>query len=159
MRLSLVDVSANLFSHRISYTQRQGYYRSCYKGSIVSCGVKGGNNLEIVGILIITSGIIFLVVGLIGASIEVYAQLTLELLQQQLSGIVQQQLPGILRGQGGEAAAGEDQELLFNPTEVLRRLIENLIDTPFWLTLTLVGVGLIYLGLYITPRHVPGRRV
>ncbi len=110
-----------------------------------------------IGILIITSGILFLVVGLIGASIEVYAQVTLELLQQQLSGVVQQQLPGIFREQGGETTAGNDQALLFNPIEVLRRLIENLIDTPLWLTLTLVGVGLIYLGLYITQRHVPGR--
>ena len=48
-----------------------------------------------IGILITTSGILFLVVGLIGASIEVYAQLTLELLQQQVSGIIQQQLPAI----------------------------------------------------------------
>ena len=112
-----------------------------------------------IGTLITTSGILFLVVGLIGASIEVYAQLTLELLQQQLSGIVQQQLPGILQEQGGEATAGEDQGLLFNPTEVLRSLIENLINTPLWLTLTLGGIGLVYSGLYIAQRQVPGRRV
>lgn len=104
-----------------------------------------------IGTLITTSGILFLVVGLIGASIEVYAQLTLELLQQQLSGILQEQ--------GGEATAGEDQGLLFDPTEVLRSLIENLINTPLWLTLTLVGVGLVYLGLYIAQRQVPGRRM
>ena len=104
-----------------------------------------------IGTLITTSGILFLSVGLIGASIEVYAQLTLELLQQQLSGILQEQ--------GGEATAGEDQGLLFNPTEVLRSLIENLINTPLWLTLTLVGIGLVYLGLYIAQRQVPGRRV
>jgi hypothetical protein len=48
-----------------------------------------------IGILITTSGILLLVVGLIGASIEVYAQLTVGLLQQQLSDAVQQQLPGI----------------------------------------------------------------
>ena len=41
-----------------------------------------------IGILITISGILFLVVGLIGASIEVYAQLTLELLKQQVSGII-----------------------------------------------------------------------
>ncbi len=112
-----------------------------------------------IGILITTSGILFLVVGLIGASIEVYAQLTLKLLQQQLSGIVQQQLPGILQEQGGEATASEDQGLLFDPTEVLRSLLENLINSPLWLALTLVGIGLVYLGLYITQRQVPGRRM
>ncbi len=111
-----------------------------------------------IGVLITTSGILFLVVGLIGASIEVYAQLTLELLQQQLSGVVQQ-LPGIFQEQGGEAAPGGDQGLLFDPTEVLRSLIENLIYTPLWLTLTLAGIGLIYLGLYITQQRVPRRRM
>jgi uncharacterized membrane protein len=110
-----------------------------------------------IGILITTSGILLLVVGLIGASIEVYAQLTVGLLQQQLSDAVQQQLPGIFQGQGGEATTGGDQGLLFDPTEVLRRLIENLIGEPLWLTLTLVGFGLIYLGLYITQRQVPRR--
>jgi hypothetical protein len=111
-----------------------------------------------IGVLITTSGILFLVVGLIGASIEVYAQLTLELVRQQVSGIVQQHLPGILQEGGGEATAGEDQGLLFDPAEVLRSLIENLIGSPLWLTLTLVGIGLIYLGLYITQRQAPGRR-
>ena len=112
-----------------------------------------------IGVLITTSGILFLVVGLIGASIEVYAQLTLELLQQQLSGVVQQQLPGIFQEQGGEATPGGDKGLLFDPTEVLRSLIENLIGTPLWLTLTLAGIGLIYLGLYITQQRVPRRRM
>ncbi len=112
-----------------------------------------------IGALITTSGILLLVVGLIGASIEVYAQLTLELLQQQLSEVVQQQLPGIFQEQGEEATTGGDQGLLFDPTEVLRSLIENLIDTPLWLTLTLVGIGLIYLGLDITQQRVPRRRM
>ena len=112
-----------------------------------------------IGTLITTSGILFLVVGLIGASIEVYAQLTLELLQQQLSGIVQQQLPGILQERGGgEATAGEDQGLLFESTEVLRSLLENLLGNPLWLTFTLVGIGLVYLGLFITQRQALGRR-
>ena len=102
-----------------------------------------------IGILITTSGILFLVVGLIGASIEVYAQLTLELLQQQL--------PAIFQEGGGDATAGEDQGLLFDPAEVLRNLVENLLASPLWLTLTLVGIGLIYLGLYITQRQVPRR--
>ncbi len=112
-----------------------------------------------IGVLITTSGILFLVVGLIGASIEVYAQLTLELLQQQVSGIVQQQLPGILQERVGEATAGEDQGLLFDPAEVLRSLMENLIASPLWLTLTLVGIGLVYLGLYVTQRRIPRRRM
>ena len=55
-----------------------------------------------------------------------YAQLTLEFLQQQLSEVVQQQLPGMFQEQGEEATTGEDQGLLFDPTEVLRRLSENL---------------------------------
>src|SRR5215208_3940082 len=109
-----------------------------------------------IGILITTSGILFLVVGLIGASIEVYAQLTLELLQQQVSRIIQQ-LPAIFQEGGGDATAGEDQGLLFDPAEVLRNLVENLLASPLWLTLTLVGIGLIYLGLYITQRQVPRR--
>ena len=109
-----------------------------------------------IGILITTSGILFLVVGLIGASIEVYAQLTLELLQQQVSGIIQQ-LPAIFQEGGGDATVGKDQGLLFDPAEVLRNLVENLLASPLWLTLTLVGIGLIYLGLYITQRQVPRR--
>jgi hypothetical protein len=112
-----------------------------------------------IGALITTSGILLLVVGLIGASIEVYAQLTVELLQQQLSEVVQQHLPGIFQEQGGEATSGDAQGPLFDPTEVLRSLFENLIDTPLWLTLTLVGIGLIYLGLYITQQRVPRRRM
>ncbi len=111
-----------------------------------------------IGVLITTTGILFLVLGLMGASIEVYAQLTLELLQQQVSGIVQQQLPGILQEGGGEASADEDQGLLFDPAEVLRSLLENLLANPLWLTLTLVGIGLIYLGLYITQRQAPRLR-
>ncbi len=109
-----------------------------------------------IGVLITTSGILFLVMGLIGASIEVYAQLTLELLQQQLSGVVQQQLPGIFR-EGEEATADEDQGLLFDPEEVLWNLFENLLASPLWLILTLVGIGLIYFGLYTTQRRVPRR--
>src|SRR5918997_6147103 len=108
---------------------------------------------DMIGILITTSGILLLVVGLIGASIEVYAQLTVGLLQQQLSDVVQQQLPRIFQEQGQRATDGVDQGLLFDPPEVLRSLIENLVSTPLWLTLTLVGLGLIYLGLYITQRQ------
>ena len=110
-----------------------------------------------IGILITTSGILFLVVELIGASIEVYAQLTLELLQQQVSRIIQQ-LPAMFQEEG-EATAREDQGLLFDPAEVLRSLVENLLASPLWLTLTLVGIGLIYLGLYITQRQISRRRI
>lgn len=111
-----------------------------------------------IGVLITTSGILFLVVGLLGASIEVYAQLTVGLIQQQLSGLAQQ-LPGILQQRGGEAIAGGDRGLLFDPTEVLRGLVESLLESPLWLTLTLVGIGMIYLGLYIAQRQVSGRRM
>jgi hypothetical protein len=111
-----------------------------------------------IGLLITTIGILFLVMGLIGAIIEVYAQLTVGLLQQQVSEAVQQQLPGILQEQGQRATDGGDQGLLFDPAEVLRSLMENLISTPLWLTLTLLGLGLIYLGLYITQRRSLGRR-
>ncbi len=109
-----------------------------------------------VGILIATIGILVLVVGVIGASIEVYAQLTLGLLQQRLSGVVQEQLPRIL--QQGEAPAAEEQGAYFGPTDVLTGLIENLISSPLWLILTLVGIGLVYLGLYLTQRQAAGRR-
>jgi hypothetical protein len=103
-----------------------------------------------IGILVATSRILLLVVGLIGASIEVYAQLALELLQQ---------LPGILQEQGGEATAGGSQGLLFDLAKVLRSLIENLLDTPLWLALTFFGIRLIYLGLYTMQRQVPKRRM
>jgi hypothetical protein len=66
---------------------------------------------DMIGILITTSGILFLVVGLIGASIEVYAQQTVGLLQQLLSDVVQQQLPGIIQEQGEKATVGGDQGL------------------------------------------------
>lgn len=111
-----------------------------------------------IGLLITTSGILLLIVGLIGASIEVYAQLTVELLQQQLFDVVQQHLPGMFQEQGERATDGGDQGLLFDPSEVLRSLIENLISTPLWLTLALVGLGLIYLGLFVTQRQFFGRR-
>ena len=60
-----------------------------------------------IGILITTSGILLLVVGLMGASIEVYAQLTIGLLQQQLSDVVQQQLPGIFKSKEEKRPLGE----------------------------------------------------
>ncbi len=106
-----------------------------------------------IGILITTIGILFLVLGLLGASLEIYAQLLIAILQQQL----QQQLPGILQRQG-ETAPGGETGPLFDPTEVLTGLLENLINTPLWLALVVVGTVLIYFGLYITQRQRPGRR-
>ena len=107
-----------------------------------------------IGILIITIGILFLVLGLLGASIEVYVQLLAAMLQQQL----QRQLPGILQQQGGEPNPGEETGALFEPTEVLRGIIEGLASSPLWLALTLIGLGLIYFGLYLTQRRGPGSR-
>lgn len=105
-----------------------------------------------IGILIATIGILFLVLGLLGASLEVYAQLLFAIMQQQL----QQQLPGIF--QQGETAPGGETGPLFAPTEVLTSLLENLINTPLWLALVVFGTVLIYLGLYITQRQRPGHR-
>jgi uncharacterized membrane protein len=108
-----------------------------------------------VGILITTVGILLLVLGLVGASIEVYAQLLSAIVQQQVS-TVTQQLPSILQPEGatlaGEAGAP------FDSADILRSLIENLITTPLWLTLAVVGLVLIYFGLYITQRQRPRRR-
>jgi uncharacterized membrane protein len=109
----------------------------------------------VVGILITTLGILLLVLGLVGASIEVYAQLLSAIVQQQVS-TVTQQLPSILQPEGatlaGEAGAP------FDSADILRSLIENLITTPLWLILVVVGIVLIYLGLYITQRQRPGYR-
>jgi hypothetical protein len=106
-----------------------------------------------IGILITTIGILFLVLGLLGASIEVYAQLLAAMLQQQL----QQLLPGILQ-QGGEPNPGGGTGALFEPTKILTSIIESLASSPLWLALTLTGLGLIYFGLYLTQRRAPGSR-
>jgi hypothetical protein len=108
---------------------------------------------EMIGILITTVGILFLVLGLLGASIEVYVQLLAAMLQQQL----QRQLPGILQ-QGGEPNPGGGTGALFEPTEVLRAIIEGLASSALWLALTLIGLGLIYFGLYLTQRPGPRSR-
>ena len=79
-----------------------------------------------IGILITTIGILFLVLGLLGASIEVYAQLLAAMLQQQL----QQLLPGILQQQGGEPNPGAGTGALFEPTEVLTGITETLASSP-----------------------------
>lgn len=108
-----------------------------------------------VGILITTLGILLLVLGLVGASIEVYAQLLSAILQQQVS-VITQQLPSILQPEGATTGGGTGAP--FDSTGILRSLIENLITTPLWLTLAVVGIVLIYFGLYITQRQRPGHR-
>ncbi len=103
-----------------------------------------------VGILITTIGILFLVLALVGASIEVYVQLLPAIVQQQLSAI-RQQLPAILQPEEG-STAGESGGPPFDSTDILRSLIENVISTPLWLALAVVGIVLIYFGLYLTQR-------
>jgi hypothetical protein len=107
-----------------------------------------------VGILITTFGILLLVLGLVGASIEVYGQLLSAIVQQQVSGITQQ-LPAILQPEGA-TTTGDAGGPPFDSTDILMRLIENLITTPLWLVLAVVGIVLIYFGLYITQRQRPG---
>jgi uncharacterized membrane protein len=104
----------------------------------------------LIGILITTIGISLLTLGLVGASIEVYRQLLSALVQQQVAAITQQ-LPEILRPEG--ATTTEEAESSLDSTHILGSLIENLINTPLWLLLAVLGVALIYLGLYITQRQ------
>ncbi len=101
----------------------------------------------LIGILITTVGISLLTLGLVGASIEVYRQLLSAMIQQQVSALTQQ-LPEILRPEG--ATTAEEAELSLDSTHILGSLIENLINRPLWLLLAVLGVALIYLGLYVT---------
>ncbi len=104
----------------------------------------------LIGILITTVGISLLTLGLVGASIEVYRQVLTALVQQQVSALTQQ-LPEILRPEG--ATTAEEAEPAFDSTSILGSLIENLINTPLWLVISMVGIVLIYFGLYITQRQ------
>ena len=104
----------------------------------------------LIGILIITVGISLLTLGLVGASIEVYSQLLSAMVQQQVSGLTKQ-LPKILRPEGAPTA--EEAGSPLDSTNVLRSLIENLINSPLWLILAVVGIVLIYFGLYVTQRQ------
>ncbi len=106
-----------------------------------------------IGILITTVGILLLVLGLVGASIEVYGRLLSATIQQQVSGAIQQ-LPAILRPE--ESAGAEETGPPFNSTDILGSLVENLISTPLWLVLAVVGIVLIYLGLYLAQRQRSG---
>jgi uncharacterized membrane protein len=104
----------------------------------------------LVGIVITTIGISLLTLGLVGASIEVYSQLLSAMVQQQVSGLTEQ-LPEILRPEGAPAA--EEAGSPFDSRNVLLSLIENLINSPLWLIVSVIGIALIYLGLYITQRQ------
>jgi hypothetical protein len=104
----------------------------------------------VVGAGITTFGILLLVLGLVGASIEVYVQVLSAMVQQQLSAI-REQLPAIVRPEEGTSAG--ESELPSDSTDILGSLIETVIATPLWLTLTVVGLVLIYLGLFVTQQQ------
>ena len=99
-----------------------------------------------IGILITTVGISLLTLGLVGASIEVYRQLLSAMVQQQVSALTQQ-LPSILRPEGSTTAG--DAESASDSTHILLNLTENVVNTPLWLVIVVIGVVLIYLGLYV----------
>lgn len=103
-----------------------------------------------IGVLITTMGISLLTLGLVGASIEVYTQLSSTMVQQQISGLTQQ-LPSFLQPEGASPAGGA--EPAFGSTQILLGLIENLLNSPLWLIILVLGVALIYLGLYVTQRQ------
>jgi hypothetical protein len=104
----------------------------------------------LIGILITTVGISLLTLGLVGASIDVHRQILFAIVQQQVSSLTQQ-LPEILRPEVATTANEEGSPL--DSTSTLGSLIENLTNTPLWLTLAVLGIALIYLGLYITQRQ------
>lgn len=109
-----------------------------------------------IGVLVTTTRIVLLVLGLVGASIEVYGQLLTAIVQQQLSAI-SEQLPTILRPEVEQPSPGE-LEPPFGSSYILQKLVENLIGTPLWSALAVGGIVLIYYGLYLAQRQVPGRR-
>ncbi len=109
-----------------------------------------------IGAGITTIGILFLVLGLVGASIEVYVQVLSAIVQQQLSAI-RERLPAILQPEEEASPAGESGPP-FDSIDILTSLIETVIATPLWLALTGVGVVLIYLGLFISQQQRPGRQ-
>ena len=104
----------------------------------------------LIGILITTVGISLLTLVLVGASIQVYSQLLSAMVQQQVSGLTQQ-LPSILRPEGASTASGA--EPASGSMQILLSLIENLINSPLWLIISVIGIALIYLGLYMTQRQ------
>ncbi len=104
----------------------------------------------LIGILITTIGIFLLTLGLVGASIQVYSQLLSAMVQQQVSGLTEQ-LPSFLQPEGSDAAG--EAEPASGSTQILLSLIENLINSPLWLIISVGGVVLIYFGLYITQKQ------
>jgi hypothetical protein len=104
----------------------------------------------LIGILITTIGISLLTLGLVGASIEVYRQVLSAMVQQQVSSLTQQ-LPEILRPEG--ATTAEEAGSSLDSTHILGSLIENLVNSPLWLLIAVLGIALIYLGLYVTQRQ------
>jgi uncharacterized membrane protein len=110
----------------------------------------------VIGVLVTTIGIVLLVLGLVGASIEVYGQLLTAIVQQQLFAI-SEQLPAILRPEVEQPSPGESGPP-FGSAYILQKLVENLIGTPLWSALAVAGIVLIYSGLYLAQRQVPGRR-
>jgi Tfp pilus assembly protein PilV len=109
--------------------------------------VEGG--FVLIGILITTVGISLLTLALVGASIEVYGQILSAMVQQQVSELTEQ-LPEMLQP---EEAPAEEAGSPLDSRNVLLGLIENLINSPLWLILAVVGIVLIYFGLYITQRQ------
>ncbi len=103
-----------------------------------------------IGILITTIGIVLLVLGIVGATIEVYVRLLFAIVQQQLA-TIPQQLPAILQP-GGETTTAGGAGPSFESADILRSLIESLINSSLWLTLAVVGIVLIYFGLYLAQR-------
>jgi uncharacterized membrane protein len=104
----------------------------------------------LIGIFITTIGISLLTLGLVGASIEVYRQLLSALVQQQVSALTEQ-LPSFLQPEGSDAAGGA--EPASGSMQILLSLIENLLNSPLWLIISVVGIALIYFGLYMTQRQ------
>ena len=101
-----------------------------------------------IGILVTTVGISLLTLGLVGASIEVYRQLLTAIVERQVSAVTQG-LPSFLRP---EDSAAEEAEPASGSAQILASLIENLVNSPVWLPVSIVGIALIYLGLYLTQR-------
>jgi uncharacterized membrane protein len=120
-----------------------------FAGTATASNTGGGS--AVVGAGITTVGIVLLVVGLVGASIEVYVQVQSAIVQQQLSAILEQ-LPSVLRpALGGDLAGGAEPPS--DSTEILWSLLQTVIANPLWLTLTVAGILLIYLGLFVSNQH------
>ena len=94
--------------------------------------------------------------GSMSLQAAVYSQLLSAMVQQQVSGLTEQ-LPEMLQPEGSAPAGGAESSS--DSTQVLLSLIENLVNTPSWLILAVVGIVLIYFGLYVTQgqrlRHRP----